>query len=92
MADLLVGLFHHGLHVDPENISMEDRDRFILSKGHGAVCMYIAMAMRGFLDYDEILSTYGKLDSAFGMHPCKVQLPGVECSTGSLGHGLSMAV
>ena len=92
MADLLIGLFHHGLHVDPENISMEDRDRFILSKGHGAVCMYIAMAMRGFFDYDEILSTYGKLDSAFGMHPCKVQLPGVECSTGSLGHGLSMAV
>ena len=54
--------------------------------------MYIAMAMRGFFDYDEIVRTYGKLDSAYGMHPCKVQLPGVECSSGSLGQGLSMAV
>jgi len=54
--------------------------------------MYITMAIRGFFDYDEIVRTYAKLDSAYGMHPCKVQLPGVECSTGSLGHGLSLAV
>jgi transketolase len=54
--------------------------------------MYIAMAMRGFFSYDEIVDTYGQLDSAYGMHPCKVQLPGVECSTGSLGHGLPIAV
>lgn len=92
MADLLIGLFHHGLHIDPADISMPDRDRFLLSKGHGAVCMYIAMAMRGFFDYEEILATYGRIDSAFGMHPCKVHLPGVECSSGALGHGLSMAV
>jgi transketolase len=71
---------------------MPDRDRFILSKGHAAVCMYITMAIRGFFDYDEIVRTYGKLGSAYGMHPCKVQLPGVECSSGSLGHGLPMAV
>ena len=92
MTDLLIGLFHHGMNVDPNNIANPKRDRFILSKGHGAVCMYIAMAMRGFFDYDEIVRTYGKLDSAYGMHPCKVQLPGVECSSGSLGQGLSMAV
>ncbi|MGE4276710.1 MAG: transketolase [Lawsonibacter sp.] len=92
MTDLLIGLFHHGMNVDPNNISNPKRDRFILSKGHGAVCMYIAMAMRGFFDYDEIVRTYGKLGSAYGMHPCKVQLPGVECSSGSLGHGLSMSV
>ncbi len=92
MTDLLIGLFHHGLNVDPDNIQNPGRDRFILSKGHGAVCMYIAMAMRGFFDYDEIVRTYGKLDSAYGMHPCKVQLPGVECSSGSLGQGLAMAV
>lgn len=92
MADLLIALFHHALHINPQDISLSDRDRFLLSKGHGAVCMYIAMAMRGFFDYGEILSTYGKVDSAFGMHPCKVHLPGVECSSGSLGHGLSMAV
>jgi transketolase len=54
--------------------------------------MYIAMGLRGFFDYNEIVKTYGKLDSAYGMHPCKVQLPGVECSSGSLGQGLAMAV
>jgi transketolase len=54
--------------------------------------MYITMAIRGFFDYDQIVKTYGKLDSAYGMHPCKVQLPGVECSSGSLGHGLGLAV
>jgi transketolase len=64
----------------------------VLSKGHAAVCMYIAMAMRGFFSYEGIVDTYGQLDSAYGMHPCKVQLPGVECSTGSLGHGLPIAV
>ena len=92
VADILTVLFQYGLNVDPKDISMPTRDRFILSKGHAAVCMYIAMALRGFFNYDEIVDTYGKLDSAYGMHPCKVQLPGVECSSGSLGHGLAMAV
>jgi transketolase len=91
-ADIFTALFHYGLNVDPSDIANPERDRFVLSKGHAAVCMYITMAMRGFFDYDEIVRTYGKLDSAFGMHPCKVQLPGVECSTGSLGHGLPLAV
>ena len=92
MTDLLIGLFHHGLNVDPTDIKNPRRDRFVLSKGHGAVCMYIAMALRGFFYYDEIVRTYGQMDSAYGMHPCKVHLPGVECSSGSLGQGLSMAV
>jgi transketolase len=92
MTDLLIGLFHHGMHVDPANIKNPARDRFILSKGHGAICMYIAMTLKGFFDYDKILQTYGQVDSAYGMHPCKVQLPGVECSSGSLGQGLAMAV
>jgi len=91
-ADIFTALYHYGLRVDPGDIANPKRDRFVLSKGHAAVCMYITMAMRGFFDYDEIVRTYGKLDSAFGMHPCKVQLPGVECSTGSLGHGLPLAV
>ena len=92
MTDLLIGLYHHGMNVDPKDIHDPTRDRFILSKGHGAVCMYIAMSLRGYFDYDEIVRTYGKLDSAYGMHPCKIQLPGVECSSGSLGQGLAMAV
>lgn len=92
MTDVLIGLYHHGMNVDPEDIHSPTRDRFILSKGHGAVCMYIAMSLRGYFDYDEIVRTYGQLDSAYGMHPCKIQLPGVECSSGSLGQGLAMAV
>jgi transketolase len=92
MTDLLIGLFHHGLNVNPRNLQDPKRDRFILSKGHGAVCMYIAMSLRGFFDYDEIVRTYGKLDSAYGMHVCKVYLPGAECSSGSLGQGLAVAV
>ena len=92
MSDVLTCLFHHTMNVDPKDIKMPTRDRFILSKGHGAVCMYITMALRGFFDYDEIVRTYGKLDSAYGQHPCKVRLPGVEASTGSLGHGLAICV
>ena len=92
MTDLLIGLFHHGLNVNPKDLQDPNRDRFILSKGHGAVCMYIAMSLRGFFDYDEIVRTYGKLDSAYGMHVCKVYLPGAECSSGSLGQGLAVAV
>ena len=92
MTDLLIGLYHHGMKVDPGDIKSPTRDRFLLSKGHGAVCMYIAMSLRGYFDYNEIVRTYGQLDSAYGMHPCKIQLPGVECSTGSLGQGLAIAV
>ncbi|GAA2182141.1 transketolase [Brooklawnia cerclae] len=91
-ADIFTVLYEYAMNVDPDDIRMPERDRFVLSKGHAAVCMYIAMAIRGFFDYDEIVRTYGQLDSAYGMHPCKVQLPGVECSTGSLGHGLGLAV
>ena len=90
MTDLLIGLFHHGLRLNTDDIKDPKRDRFILSKGHGAVCMYIAMSLRGFFDYDEIVSTYGQLDSKYGMHPCRVQLPALECSSGSLGQGLAM--
>lgn len=92
MTDLLIGLYHHGMKVDPKDIKNPKRDRFLLSKGHGAVCMYIAMSLRGYFDYNEIVRTYAQLDSAYGMHPCKIQLPGVECSTGSLGQGLAVAV
>lgn len=91
-ADIFTVLYQYGMTVDPSDISNPERDRFVLSKGHAAVCMYIAMAIRGYFTYEEIADTYGQLDSAFGMHPCKVQLPGVEASTGSLGHGLPLAV
>lgn len=91
-TDMLIALYHYGMNIDPNDICMPERDRFIMSKGHGAFAMYLAMALRGFFNYDEIVCTYGKCGSAYGMHPCKVQLPGVECSSGSLGQGLAMAV
>ncbi|MBN9173373.1 MAG: hypothetical protein J0I70_04370 [Microbacterium sp.] len=68
-ADIFTALFHYGLHVDPTDLRNPARDRFVLSKGHAAVCMYITMAMRGFFSYEGIVETYGQLDSAYGMHP-----------------------
>lgn len=90
-TDILVALYNYKMNIDPADIHLPARDRFILSKGHGAAAMYMTMAMRGFYDYDEIVRTYGKTGSSFGMHPCKVNLPGVESSAGSLGHGLPIA-
>ena len=71
MMEVLTTLFHHTMNVSPELQGDPERDRFILSKGHGAVCMYIVMALKGFFDYDEICSTYGEVGSKFGQHPCK---------------------
>ena len=92
MMDVLTCLFHHTMNVSPELQQDPERDRFILSKGHGAVGMYVVMAMKGFFDYQEVCSTYGKLGSKFGQHPCKTRLPMLDASTGSLGHGLPICV
>jgi len=89
MADLLVVLFEKILRVDPKNPTWPQRDRFILSKGHGAAGLYAVMAEKGFFS-KEWLQTYycdnGKLCGHISHH-----VPGVEFSTGSLGHGLPVA-
>ncbi len=92
MTEEMTVIFEYLLHVDPERPEWEDRDRFVLSKGHGAGALYISMANRGFFDVEEIYATYAKLGTRFGVHPCRNHLPGVETSTGSLGHGLSIVV
>jgi transketolase len=92
MTELMTVIFEYLMRVDPERPTWDERDRFVLSKGHGAGALYISMANRGFFDVEEIYATYGDLGSRFGMHPCRNHLPGVETSTGSLGHGLSIAV
>ena len=92
MIDVLTCLFHRTMRVAPELEGDPERDRFILSKGHGAACMYIIMALKGFFDYREICDTYGRVGSKFGQHPCKTRLPMLDASTGSLGHGLSICV
>lgn len=92
MIDVLTCLFQRTMHIGPELEQDPERDRFILSKGHGAACMYIVMAHKGFFDYQEICDTYGKVGSKFGQHPCKTRLPMLDASTGSLGHGLPLSV
>ena len=91
MMDVLTCLFHHTMKVGPEMEEEPKRDRFILSKCHGAACMYIVMALKGFFSYEEICETYGQAGSKFGQHPCKTHLPMLDVSTGSLGHGLAIA-
>ncbi|MGQ9478088.1 MAG: transketolase [Candidatus Bipolaricaulia bacterium] len=91
VIDLLVVLYYHILKIDPKNPHWEERDRFILSKGHGALAFCPVLADRGFFP-EELLSTFNQLDSPFGMHPDRNKVPGVEMSTGSLGHGLGVAI
>ena len=90
IADIMSVLFFNELRLDPKNPHWNERDRFVLSKGHGAGCLYIAMAMAGYGSVDEIFETYGAWGSRYGMHPCKNQNPGMEVSSGSLGHGLTL--
>ncbi|MGH3368469.1 MAG: transketolase, partial [Nocardioidaceae bacterium] len=87
-ADLLVALYFDVLRIDPEHPDAPDRDRFILSKGHCALGLYVTLAMRGYFDEAELV-TFDQGGSRLQMHPDMTKLPGVEMSTGSLGQGLS---
>ncbi|MGH3386573.1 MAG: transketolase [Nocardioidaceae bacterium] len=89
--DLLVTLFFAELRIRPDDPTWPDRDRFVLSKGHAAIGLYVVMALRGFLPVDE-LATFDKGDSRLQGHPDMTKLPGVDMSTGSLGQGLSVGV
>jgi transketolase len=84
--DIVTVLYHSVLRLDPTRPGWEDRDRFILSKGHAAAALYVALAYRGFFD-EAALQTYGRPGSLLEEHPTP-RLPGVEAATGSLGHGL----
>lgn len=92
MIEVMTCLFHHTMRVGPELVDDPERDRFVLSKGHGAASMYVVMAQKGLIDYDDLYATYGHLNSKFGQHPCKAHLPFLEASTGSLGHGLPISL
>ena len=90
-ADMLAALYFEVLHIDPLRPNWSDRDRFILSKGHCAVGLYAAMALRGYFPLDE-LDTFDAIDSRLQGHPDMTKLPGLDMSTGSLGQGLSPGV
>jgi len=90
--DLLVALYWDFLRIDPARPDAADRDRFILSKGHAAPVLFQVLAERGFFPVED-LETYGQDGSLFGEHPpTPDHLPGIEAATGSLGHGLPMAL
>ena len=89
-AELFTYLYFKELNVDPQNPQWEDRDRFVLSKGHTAPGMYAAMAYRGFFPVEDLL-TLRHIDSYLQGHPSMNQVPGVDMSTGSLGQGISCA-
>lgn len=90
-TDFLAVLFGDVLKMEPEDPFMENRDRFILSKGHAAASLYSAMALVGYFPESE-LSTFAKNDTRLGGHPNRRKLPGIETNTGPLGHGLPVAV
>lgn len=89
IADMIAALYFNVLNHDPARPDWEDRDRFILSKGHACPAMYSAMAKTGYFPHEE-LKTLRKIDSRIQGHPEVRKLPGVEASTGSLGQGLSI--
>ena len=90
-TDILVTLYFGVLNVDPKRPNWEDRDRFILSKGHSAIALYSVLAVRGYLPIEE-LATFDAIDSRLQGHPDMTKLPGLDMSTGSLGQGLSPAI
>ena len=90
-ADLMVGLFFGNIiKVDPQNPDWDGRDRFIISKGHAAPVLYSVLARKGFFPVEE-LWTLRKMGSILQGHPHKQSTPGLDCSSGSLGQGLSVA-
>lgn len=88
IADILTVLYFERMNLDPKNPDLKNRDKLILSKGHGAPCQYVALAMKGYFPVSDVL-TLRKIDSKFQGHPDKNKVRGIEMSTGSLGQGFS---
>ena len=90
-VDILTYLYYRELNVDPKNPDMENRDRFVLSKGHAAPALYAVLAEKGFFD-KSLIKTLRQIGSILQGHPDMKKIPGVDMSTGSLGQGISCAV
>ena len=89
-CEILTALYFKEMNIDPTNPPWEDRDRFVLSKGHGAPVLYAALAERGYFPKEE-LNSLRKINSMLQGHPDMKGTPGVDMTTGSLGQGLSAA-
>lgn len=89
--DFMTALYFNVMKIDPKNPKWSDRDRFILSKGHSSIGLYTILHLKGFIDRDTLL-TFRQDNSSLCGHPDMHKVPGVEMSTGSLGHGLSIGI
>ena len=90
-AEIMAVLYFHHLHVDPAHPDWEQRDRFILSKGHASALLYSALARRGFFAFSE-LDNWGELNCPHQGHPDRFKTPGVDMTSGLLGHGVAVGV
>lgn len=90
ISDILAVLYFKILNIDPKRPTWKERDRFVLSKGHGAAALYATLALRGYFSVKKLLGHRVNGGTLHG-HPSRGSEPGVEVSTGSLGHGLSIA-
>ncbi|WP_078409868.1 transketolase [Priestia abyssalis] len=90
-VEVLVSLYFEEMNINPEDPQSDNRDRFVLSKGHSAIALYTVLAQRGYFPIEE-LKTFDEIDSRLQGHPDMKILPGVDMSTGSLGQGISAAV
>jgi transketolase len=90
VVEILIALYENVLRYQPQNPYWEDRDYFILSKGHASVALYAILAKVGFISEKDLLN-FARYESPLGGHPDRNKIPGVEASTGSLGHGFPFA-
>lgn len=90
-ADIITFLYFEEMNINSENLNSIDRDRFVLSKGHASPALYAALAEKGFMEEEELL-TFRAINSRLQGHPNMNYVPGVDMSTGSLGQGVSCAV
>ncbi|MBW2701620.1 MAG: transketolase [Deltaproteobacteria bacterium] len=89
--DILVALYYKYLRLDPKKPDWSERDRFVLSKGHGGIGHAVILSDKGYYE-DKLLNDFNKTGSPFGMHLDRLKVPGVDASTGSLGHGFGIAL
>lgn len=88
-VDILAALYVDVMACTPATVDSPERDRFILSKGHGCMALYAVLARMGFIEH-QVLASYGRNGSILAEHPIAGKVAGVECATGTLGHGLAI--
>ncbi len=90
-TELITSLYFNRLNIEPKNPKDKKRDRFILSKGHASINLYTVLANRGYFPVEDV-KTFRQFGSYLQGHPCMTKIPGVDMSTGALGHGLSIGL